>query len=78
MRLEGWVASPEPAVGVFTAAGTCPGRPRRHCVIGFAAPGQNPSAVRFGSYRVRGRGLGRTGRCHRAGETSEMGTRTSG
>jgi hypothetical protein len=27
------VASPEPAVGVFTPAGTCPGRLRRHHVI---------------------------------------------
>ena len=43
-------------------AGTCPGRLRRHCVIGYADPGQNPSAVRFGSSRVRGRGLGRAAR----------------
>jgi hypothetical protein len=63
------VASPEPAVGVFTPAGTCPGRLRRHCVIGCADPGQNPSAVRLGSSRVRGRGLGRTGRGHSAGKT---------
>ena len=48
-------ASPEPAVGVFTPAGTCPGRLWRHFVIGYADPGQNPSAVRFGSSRVRGR-----------------------
>ena len=27
---EVWVASPEPAVGVFTTAGTCQGRLRRH------------------------------------------------
>jgi hypothetical protein len=52
------VASPEPATGVSTPAGTCPGRLRRHCMIGCADPGQNPSAVRFGSSRVRGRGLG--------------------
>jgi hypothetical protein len=32
------VASPEPAVGVFTPAGTCQGRWRRHFVIGYAAP----------------------------------------
>ena len=32
------VASPEPAVGVFTTAGTCQGRLRRHFVIGSAAP----------------------------------------
>jgi len=38
MRVEVWVSSPEPAVGVFTTAGTCQGRLRRHCVIGFAAP----------------------------------------
>jgi len=42
-----------------TPAGTCPGRLRRHCVIGCADPGQNPSAVRSSSSRVRGRGLGR-------------------
>ena len=38
MQEEVWVASPEPAVGVFTTAGTCQGRLRRHCVIGYAAP----------------------------------------
>jgi hypothetical protein len=38
MRVEVWVSSPEPAVGVFTAAGTCQGRLRRHFVIGYAAP----------------------------------------
>ncbi len=69
MREEVWVASIEPAAGVFTTAGTCLGRLRRHCVIGYADPGQNPSAVRFGSSRVRGRGLGRAGRGHDAGET---------
>ena len=60
MRVEVWVASPEPAVGVFTPAGTCPGRLRRHCVIGCADPGQNPPAARSRSSRVRGRGLGKT------------------
>jgi len=38
MQEEVWVASPEPAVGVFTPAGTCQGRLRRHFVIGCAAP----------------------------------------
>jgi hypothetical protein len=38
MREEVWVASPEAAVGVFTADGTCQGRLRRHFVIGCAAP----------------------------------------
>jgi hypothetical protein len=57
-----WLASPEPAVGVFTPAGTCPGRIRQHCVIGYADPGQNPSAVRSGRYRVRGSGQRQT-RC---------------
>ena len=33
-----WVSSPEPAVGVFTPAGTCQGRLRRHCVISCADP----------------------------------------
>jgi hypothetical protein len=45
---------PEPSVGVCTPAGTCPGRFQRHCVIGYADPGQNPSAVGFGSSRVQG------------------------
>jgi len=36
------VASPEPAVGVFTPAGTCPGRLRRHFVIGCARPWTEP------------------------------------
>jgi len=62
------MASPEPAVAVFTTAGTCQGRLRRHFVIGYAASGQNPPAVRFGSSRVRGEGLGRAGRCHSAGK----------
>ena len=52
------MASPEPAIEVSTPAGTCPGRLRRHSVIGCADPGQNPSAVRSVSSRVRGRGLG--------------------
>lgn len=30
IRLEVWVSSPEPTVGVFTPAGTCRGRLRRH------------------------------------------------
>ena len=30
IRVKVWVASPEPAVGVFTTAGTCQGRLRRH------------------------------------------------
>jgi len=38
MLVEVWVASPEPAVGVFTTAGTCQGRFWRHFVIGCAAP----------------------------------------
>jgi len=66
MRVERWVASSEPAVGVFTPAGTCPGRLRRHCVIGCADPGQNPSAVRSGR-RVRGRGLDRQWCCRYPG-----------
>jgi hypothetical protein len=59
MREELWVSSPEPAAGVSTPAGTCPGRLRRHYVIGSADPGQNPPDVRSGSYRVQGRGLSR-------------------
>ena len=38
MRVEVWVSSPKPAVGVFTTAGTCQGRLRRHFVISYAAP----------------------------------------
>ena len=39
MRVEVRVSSPEPAIGVFTTAGTCQGRlQRRHYVIGYAAP----------------------------------------
>ena len=33
LQVEMWVASPEPAVGVFTTAGTCQGRLWRHFVI---------------------------------------------
>jgi len=72
------VASPEPAVGVFTPAGTCPGRLRRHFVIGYADPGQNPSVVRFGSSRVRGRGLGRAGRGPLAGRRPDVGDEDQG
>jgi tetratricopeptide (TPR) repeat protein len=32
-RAKLWVSSPEPAAGVSTPAGTCPGRLRRHYVI---------------------------------------------
>jgi len=71
-------ASPEPAVGVFTPAGTCPGRLRRHCVIGYADPGQNPPAVRFCSYRVRGRGLNRTTHGPIAGRGSGNGVQGQG
>jgi hypothetical protein len=67
------VASHEPAVGVFTPAGTCPGRLRRHLVLGDAGTGQNPSAVKFGSSRVRGRGLGRAGRGPLAGRRPDVG-----
>ena len=38
LPVEVWVSSPEPAVGVFTTAGTRQGRLRRHFVIGCAAP----------------------------------------
>jgi hypothetical protein len=75
MRVEMWGwPPPNPAVGVFTPAGTCPGRLRQHCVIGCADPGQNPPAVRSGSSRVRGRGLGRQwrGRCPGAGPAAVM------
>ena len=66
MQVEAWVSSPEPAVGVFTPGGSCPGRLRSHYVIGYADPGQNPSAVRSGSSRVRGRDLGQDSSAGRA------------
>ena len=61
MREEGWVASPEPAVGGFTTAGTCHGRLRRHCVIGCAAPDRTrlpsgPAAIGFGEVAWAGQG----------------------
>jgi hypothetical protein len=71
------MASPEPAVAVFTTAGTCQGRLRRHFVIGYAASGQNPPAVRFGSSRVRGRAWGGQGAVTAPGRTTEMRNRTS-
>jgi hypothetical protein len=66
MPVEEALSSPEPAVGVFTSARTCPARHGRHFVIGYADPGQNPSAVWLGSSRVRGRGLSRTRHDHSA------------
>jgi hypothetical protein len=75
-HVEVQVSSPEPAVGVFTPAGTCSGRLRRHYVIGYADPGQNPPAVRSGSSRVRGRGLGRARRGLLAGGRSDAVTST--
>jgi hypothetical protein len=72
------VAFHEPAVGIFTPAGTCPRRLRRHLVIGYADPGQNPSAVKFGSSRVRGRGLGRAGRGPVAGRRPDVGDEDQG
>jgi hypothetical protein len=60
MREEVWVASPEPAVGVFTTAGTCQGRLRRHLVINAASLVQRASSqsvrVTFGLRVVRCRG----------------------
>ena len=56
MLEEVWVASPEPAVGVFTTAGTCQGRLGRHFVINDVAlltrwrkrhPGQARPSRRF-------------------------------
>ena len=81
MQMEAWVASPEPAVGVFTPAGTCPGRLRRHYVIGYADPGQNPSAVRSGSSQVRGRGRGMARaarRCRADGGSQDQGAEVPG
>jgi hypothetical protein len=78
MRVERWVASPEPAVGVFTPAGTCPGRLRRHC--GSAAPTldrtrlpSGPAAVGFGggAWAELWRG-----RCPDASPAAVMRTRT--
>ena len=49
-------------------------------VVGCAAPGQNPSAVWFGSYRVRGRGLGQDGArpgCRKQAREMAAGTRAS-
>jgi len=54
MQVEIRVVLPEPAVGVFTSAGTWQGRFQRHFVIRYADPCQNPSAIKFGSSRVRG------------------------
>ena len=74
MRVEMRVASLAPAVGVFTPAGTCPGRLRRHCVIG--APTlertrlpQGPAAVGFEGGTWAGQ---RRGRCPGAGLTAVM------
>jgi hypothetical protein len=50
--------------------------PSASLVIGYADPGQNRSAVRFGSSRVRGRGLGRAGRGPLAGRGPMSVTRT--
>jgi hypothetical protein len=64
MRVEMWVSSPEPAVEVFTSAGTWQGRFQRHFVIGYADPCQNPPAVRsaaagFGEGSGQSRALSR-------------------
>ncbi len=63
MQVEIRVVLPEPAVGVFTSAGTWQGRFQRHFVIRYADPCQNPSAIKFGSSRVRGRDVSRTRHC---------------
>ncbi len=74
MREEVWVASPGPAVGVFTTAGTYRERLRRHCVIGCAAPDRNrlPSgsvAVGFGGEAWAGQGAVTAPGKPRRGET---------
>ena len=74
MQVEMSVSSPEPAVEVFTPAGTWPGRFQRHCVIGYA----DPSAIRFSSSRVRERDLGRASRSPLAGRRSDIGDEDQG
>ena len=78
MREEVGVTSPEPAVGVFTTAGTCQGRLRRHCVIGYAAPLTEPVCRQVRQQSGSGEGSGQDRARHGAGETSETGNRTSG
>ena len=58
---EVWVSSPEPAVGVFTTAGTCQGRLRRYCVIGSPTLDRTrlpsgPAAIGFGGGAGTGQG----------------------
>ena len=67
---------PEPAIGVFTTAGTCQERLRRHYVIGYAAPDRTrlPSSsavVGFG-----GGGRDTTGADGSPGTGREVATRT--
>ena len=49
---------PEPAVRGFNASRNLARVPAASFVIGYTDPCQNPSAVRFGSSRARGGGLG--------------------
>jgi hypothetical protein len=68
------VASLAPAVGVFTPAGTCPGRLRRHCVIGAPTLDrtrlpQGPAAVGFEGGAWAGQ---QRGRCPGAGLAAVM------
>jgi hypothetical protein len=59
-----WVSSPEPAVGVFTTAGTCQVAPSASLVIGFAAPDRTrlpkgSAAIGFGGGAWAGQGAAR-------------------
>jgi hypothetical protein len=77
MRVEVWVSSPEPAVGLFTTAGTCQGRLRRHFVIGSAAPLTEPDCRQVRQLSGSGEGPGTGQAPARLPETGrEMATRT--
>jgi hypothetical protein len=67
MREEVRVPSPEPAVGVFTSAGTCQGRLRRHFVIGYAAPLTEPVSRKVRQQSGLGEKSGKD-RCGRGGK----------
>ena len=73
MQEEVWVSSPEPAVGVFTTAGTCQGRLRRHFRDRLRRPLTDPVCRQIRQLSGSGGGAwDRTGRCHSAGKNAEM------
>jgi hypothetical protein len=77
MQEEVWVSSPEPAVGGFHASRNLSRALSASLRDRLRQPWTEP-VCRQVRQSGSGEGPGRAGRCHGAGDTSEMGNKTSG